>query len=125
MQMGRGFKGETASNSARHSEWSQGRVTGDVRDQAIPPGATTNTSAVRRGSWGGRGSTPQTRKNCCRKMMLFSKALFLATTFPKNRLKFNFSIEFPSKNFKNCSKFSPIVFFVQTRENLTLGFESF
>ena len=28
---------------------------------------------------------PPTGKNCCRKMMLFPKALFLATTFPKNR----------------------------------------
>ena len=26
---------------------------------------------------------PEIEKNCCRKMVLFPKALFLATTFPK------------------------------------------
>ena len=56
-------------------------------------------------------------------MMLFPKALFLATNFPKNRYKFNFSIEFSSKFF---SKFpQPIVFLIQTRENLTQSFEIF
>ena len=38
--------------------------------------------------WRRRGGTrgtspPRNWKNCCRKMMLFPKALFLATTFPK------------------------------------------
>ena len=39
-------------------------------------------------SQGGRRERPPPQKkngkNCCRKMMLFLKALFLATTFPKN-----------------------------------------
>ena len=41
-------------------------------------------SGVRRGL---QCSTPppEPEKNCCRKMMLFPKALFLETTFPKNR----------------------------------------
>ena len=30
-----------------------------------------------------RGPPPQTEKNCCRKMVLFPKALFLVTNFPK------------------------------------------
>ena len=37
-------------------------------------------------AWGGggtQGTSPAKLKNCCRKMMLFPKALFLATTFPK------------------------------------------
>ena len=81
-------------------------------------------SGVRRGGgvWG-VWTPPRTGKNCCRKMMLFPKFLFFATNFPKNRYKFNFSIEFSSKRFKIFSKFpQPIVFFVQTRENLTHGF---
>ena len=56
-------------------------------------------SGVRRG--GGSTPPPRTRKNRCRKMMLFPKALFLATNFPKNRQKFNFSIEFSSKKSQN------------------------
>ena len=43
-------------------------------------------------------------KNCCRKMMLFLKALFLATTFSKI-VKIPFSIAFSSKIFKNVSSF--------------------
>ena len=58
--------------------------------------------------------------------MLFPRALFLATKFYKNRQKFNFSIEFSSKIFKVFLKFpKPVVFFVQTSENLTHGFEIF
>ena len=82
-----------------------------------------------RGGGGVRGfnpAPPRTWKNCCRKMMVFPKALFLATTFRKNRYKFNFSIAFSSKIFKSFSKISlPIVFFVQTRKNLTHSFEIF
>ena len=29
------------------------------------------------------GNSPETEKNCCRKMLLFPKALFLVTNFPK------------------------------------------
>ena len=31
----------------------------------------------------GGNSPPPNRKNCCRKMVLFPKALFLVTNFPK------------------------------------------
>ena len=44
---------------------------------------TTCTSGVRRGVRG-VSNPPRTGKNCCRKMMLFPKALFLETKFPKN-----------------------------------------
>ena len=45
------------------------------------------------------GNPPKPKK-CCRKMVLFSKALFLVTLLPK----INFSIEFSSKTFKIFSK---------------------
>ena len=58
------------------------------------------------GVFGGLNPPPRTGKYCCRKMMLLPKFLFLATNFPKNRYKFNFSIELSAKSFKisptNC-----------------------
>ena len=76
---------------------------------------------------GGRntGNVPPTEieKNCCRKMMLFPKALFLERTFPKivkNSIFYWIFI----KDFQNFLKISQqFVFFFQTRENLTQGFE--
>ena len=47
-------------------------------------------SGVRRGG----GELPHNGKYCCRKMVLFPKAVFLASTFTKNSWKFNLSIEF-------------------------------
>ena len=32
---------------------------------------------------GGKSPPPRNRKDCCRKMVLFPKALFLVTNFPK------------------------------------------
>ena len=58
------------------------------------------------GVWGFE-PPPRTGKNCCRKMMLFPKFLFLATNFQQNRYKFNFSIEFSIKKFQNFLKISP------------------
>ena len=55
-------------------------------------------------------------------MMLFPKALFLATTFPKIYKNSIFLMNFYLKNFKIFQQF---VFFVQTREKLTQGFEIF
>ena len=70
----------------------QGRSQGGKRGEISPP--------------------PRNRKNCCRKMVLFPKALFLVTNFRKNKKikikknkKINFYIEFSSKNFKIFSKF--------------------
>ena len=47
-------------------------------------------------------SPPRNRKNCCRKMVLFPKALFLATTFPKLAKHLIFLLNF----YQNFSKFS-------------------
>ena len=59
-------------------------------------------------------------------MILFPKALFLATTFPKIvKNSLNFPIEFLSKIFENFSKFPKFVFFAQTREKLTHGLLNF
>ena len=64
---------------------------------------------------------PRNGKNCCRKMMLFPKTLFLATTFPKI-VKIQFSYWIFIKNFQKFLKiFQLFVFFVQTREKLTHG----
>ena len=52
-------------------------------------------------SHGERGEFSPKPKNCCRKMKLFPKALFVVTNIPKIIKKFNLSIEFSSKNFQN------------------------
>ena len=60
---------------------------------------------------GGIGNVPPPRnvKNCCRKMMLFPKAVYLATTFPKivknSTFLLNFYQNFSkiSKNFPTCA----------------------
>ena len=62
---------------------------------------------------GERGNPPPPKpKKCCRKMVLFQKALFLVTNFRKKIKikKFNFSIEFSSKNFKMFSKLINFLF---------------
>ena len=76
------------------------------------------TSGVRRAAVGGF-KTPRNGKNCCRKIMLFPKFLFLATYFPRKQRK----IQIFHCIFLKISK--TIVFFVQTRENLPRGFELF
>ena len=59
---------------------------------------------MRRHRQGGtQGRPPEMGKIAVEKMMLFPKALFLATTFPK-KLKTQFSIEFLSKIFNMFSK---------------------
>ena len=73
------------------------------------------TISVARGDIGNVPSKME--NNCCRKMMLFLKALFLATTFPKILFLYCIFI----KNFHNLLKISQqFVFFVQTHEKLTL-----
>ena len=47
---------------------------------------------------------PEIEKNCCRKMVLFPKALFLATTFPKLAKNWIFLLNF----YQNFSKLSQI-----------------
>ena len=81
-----------------------------------------SNSGVRRGGLGGGFNPPPNRKKCCRKMMLFPMFLYLATNFPKIDKNLIFPLNFHQK----FSKFSQtIVFFVQTRENLTRGFKNF
>ena len=68
--------------------------------------------AARRGTQG-TSPPPRNWKNCCRKMMLFPKALFLATTFPKidknSILLMNFyqKISKFSQNFQTISILRP------------------
>ena len=70
------------------------------------------------------GSNPRPGKNG-RKMRLFPKALFLATPFPKIDKNSFFLLNF-HQNFQNFLKNSQlVVFFVQTRKNLTPSFEMF
>ena len=68
-----------------------------------------------------RERPPPKLKKCCRKMMLFPKALFLATTFSKVDKNSIFLLNF-YQNFLYISIFSIFVFLVQTRENLTQDF---
>ena len=58
------------------------------------------TKGIATGGKGEISPPPRDGKHCCRKMMLFSKALFLVTNFPKIILKFNFSFGFLSKTFQ-------------------------
>ena len=101
------------------------------RYTVAPPGGNT-----------GNVPPPEIEKNCCRKMMLFPKALFLATTFPKidknsiflmnfyqkiSKIPNNafFSI-FSRKLLKMLSKIPQrIMVLVKTLENLTQAFEIF
>ena len=63
-------------------------------------------SGVARGGEHRERSTPEIEKNCCRKMMLFPKALFLASTFSKivekSIFQLNFHLKF-SKFRQKCS----------------------
>ena len=69
-------------------------------------------SGVRRGG-GGFNPPPRTGKNCCRKMMLFPKALFLAINFHKidknSIFLLNFHQKIPkfSQNFPTICSFRP------------------
>ena len=67
---------------------------------------------------GGKGTPPRrSRKNCCRKMVLFPNPLFSITNFQKIIIKCKFSIEF-SKFSRN---FPTICLFVQTAKNERMG----
>ena len=62
---------------------------------------------------------PPKSKKCCRQMVLFPKALFLATTFPKRAKNSIFLLNFYQKFSKFSKNAQQFVFFVQTREKLT------
>ena len=55
-------------------------------------------------------------------MMLFPKALILATTFPQIETNSIFLMNFYQQISKFSQNFQTICIFVQTREELTLGF---
>ena len=67
------------------------------------------------------GVTPPPKpKNCCRKMMLFPKALFVVTNFPKIIIIIQFFYSIFIKNFQIFSKFSNnLCFSSKKREKLT------
>ena len=75
------------------------------------------------GFMGVRGENPpRSRKNCCRKMVLFPNALFLVTNFPKIIQKMQFFYCIFIKNFQIFLKISQqFVFFVQTCEKIKQG----
>ena len=58
-------------------------------------------------------------------MVLFPKALFLVTNFPKIIKNLNFSIEFSSKIFNILSKFPHNLRFSSKREKSNAGFVKF
>ena len=64
-----------------------------------------------------RPPPPEIEKNCSRKMMLFPKALFLATTFPKIAKNSNFSIEFYHKIAKFSQNFQTPCFLSKRAKN--------
>ena len=69
-----------------------------------------------------RERSPRNGKNCCRKMMLFPKALFLATTFPKIDKNSIFLMNF-FKKFQNFLKNYPNNYaFRQNALKLNAGF---
>ena len=81
-------------------------------------------SGVRRGVSGGFNPPPEQEK-LLQKNEVISYVIF-SNKFSQKLIKMQFSIEFSPKIFKIFSNFpQTIVFFVQTRENLTNGFENF
>ena len=73
---------------------------------------------------GGEKNIPpsRNRKNCCRKIVLFPKALFLVINFRKIKLKIKIKIQFFYIIFIKTFKFSQQFSFIfQTREKLTHG----
>ena len=71
----------------------------------------------------GRGKSPWNRKYFCGKMMLFPKALFVVTNFPKIILKNLFFYWKFIKNFQNFP--TPFVFFPNSRQMLVKFFEKY
>ena len=82
----------------------------------------TNYTKKIKGAWKGNTGTPRERGKLSWKSGVISRCLIIAIIF-KRSLKINYSIEFSSKILIIFSKISPsIALFVQTNENLALGF---
>ena len=68
----------------------------------------------------GNKEFPEMWKDCCRKMVLFSQALFIATTFP-NRVKFSiFQLNFHQR-FSRCSQNFPNQLCFSSKRTKILG----
>ena len=66
---------------------------------------------------------PGNRKNCCRNLMLFSKALFFTSNnFRRNSRKIIFQLNFFQKFHNFLKNFPTICFFLLTNEKSTRGF---
>ena len=76
---------------------------------------------------GGTQGTPPPRnwKNCCRKMMVFPKALFLATTFPKIDKNSIFLMKFYQKMSKFSQNFPTICIFRPNAQKINAEFLKF
>ena len=68
---------------------------------------------------------PRNWKNCCRKMMLFPKALFLATTFPKIDKNSIFLVHFYQKISKISQNFPTICIFRPNARKINAEFLKF
>ena len=84
-----------------------------------------HSGAARGGEHGERSTPPPKLKNCCRKMMLFPKALFLATTFPKTDKNSIFLMNFYQKISKFSQNFPTICIFRPNARKITAGFLNF
>ena len=68
---------------------------------------------------------PEMEKNCCRKMMVFPKALFLATTFPKIDKNSIFLLKICQTSSKFSQNFPPICIFRSNARKINAGFLKF
>ena len=72
-----------------------------------------------------RPPPPEMEKNCCRKMILFPKALFLATTFPKIVKNSIFLLNFYQKFSKISQNFPKIRIFRPNTRKINAWFVKF
>ena len=72
-----------------------------------------------------RSPPPEIEKNCCRKMMLFPKALFLATTFPKIDKNSIFLLNLYQKFSKFSQNFQTICIFRPNTRKINAWFLNF
>ena len=92
----------------------KGSLDTKIRPSVAPPGGTQGTFP-----------SPKLKRNCCRKVMLFPKALFLATTFPKIGKNVIFLWNF-MKNFqKFLMRFPTICVFRPNARKINAGFVKF
>ena len=91
----------------------------------LTPGLNSLQWRTQWGLGGGFQPPPRTGKNCCRKMMLFPKVPFLATTFPKIDKNSNFRLNFHQKFPKFSQNFQTICSFRPNARKINAGFVKF